>query len=132
MSIVKSRLLIAVGLVGGLLAPSPAWAGRCNQVTTVTDASGGAETISDISDRAALICSVEFIANGSNGWAAVYDTPDDSFSNTQATVKSEPGSATALNSVQRYYGPDGIPTRFGIDVEVVNGTLVIQWSGTAP
>src|SRR3972149_3203131 len=90
-----SRVVLA-GLVGGLLAlPPVAHASRCNQVTTVTDASGGAETLSDLSDRPARICSVDFTANGANGWAAVFDSPDDTTTHAQAVVKSEPGAATS-------------------------------------
>lgn len=128
----KTLLLIVVGLVGGLIAPLPAWATRCNQVNTITDASGGTDTLSDISDSAALICSVQFFANGANGWAEVFDSPTDLPTHAQATAKSEPGAATSGNSEFLNYGPDGIPTRFGLDADVVNGTLIIQWSGTAP
>ena len=126
------RMTLAV-LVGGLFAlPSSASASRCNQVTTVTDASGGAETLSDLSDSSARICSVDFLANGSNGWAAVFDSPDDTPTHAQAVVKSEPGAATSGNSDSRYYGDDGRPTNYGLDVEVINGTVIIQWAGASP
>ena len=125
--------VVLAGLVGGLLAlPPSAYASRCNQVTTVTDASGGAETLSDLSDVPARICSVDFLANGANGWAAVFDSPDDLPTHAQAVVKSEPGAATAGNGDSRYYGDEGRPTNHGLDVEVVNGTLIIQWAGASP
>ena len=120
-------------LAGGLLAfPPVVQAGRCNQVTTVQDVDGGSETFSDLSDRPALICSVEFTAFAANGYATVFDSPDDTLSHAQAVVKSEPGAATAGNSASLWYGDDGRQTRHGLDVQVVRGTAIIQWSGTAP
>lgn len=127
------RVVLAGLVVGGLLAlPPSAHASRCNQVTTVTDASGGATTTSDLSDVAARICSVDFTSNGSNGWAAVFDSPDDTLTHAQAVVKSEPGAATAGDGDARYYGEEGRPTNYGLDVEVNNGTVIIQWAGAAP
>ena len=118
---------------GGLLAfPPVVQAGRCNQVTTVQDVDGGSETFSDLSDRPALICSVEFTAFAANGYATVFDSPDDTLTHAQAVVKSEPGAATAGDSVSRWYGEDGRPTNFGLDVQVYRGTLVIQWAGASP
>ena len=130
----RKRLLklFVAGLAGELLAPLPAFAARCNQVSTVQDIDNGAETLSDLSDSAALICSVEFTASGANGYATVFDSPDDTLSHAQAVIKSEPGAATSGDSVDRNFGSDGRPTRHGLDVQVHRGTLVIQWSGTAP
>ena len=118
--------------VVGIVAPPLVFADRCNQVSTITDASGGSETTSDLSDSAAVICSVEFFANGADGWAAIWDTPDDTTTHAQALVKAEPGAATAGNSESRWYGAEGRPTRFGLDVEVVNGTVIIEWAGASP
>ena len=124
-SVVEKAL--AVWLLGCLLAPA-ASAATCNQVDVITDTGG---TLTDLSDRPGTICSVEFIANAANGWAAVWDTPDDTVTHDLAVPKSEPGAAVAFDSDARDYGPDGRPTRFGIDVEVVNGTLIVQWAGAA-
>lgn len=123
------RWLVVAGLLAMVLSPA-AFAASCNQVNVVTDTAGG--TLSDLSDQAARICAVEFLANAANGWAAVWDTPDDTPTHGQAQPKAHLGAAAAYNSDQREYGESGRLTRFGLDVEVVRGTLIIQWSGAAP
>lgn len=124
------RVLLGV-LAGGLCLPPAAWA-RCNQVTTISDASGGSVTYSDLADAAARVCSVEFFANAANGVAVLYDSPDDTDGHAQTQIVSEPGAASAGDSASAYYGEEGRPTRFGLDAVVTNGTLIVQWSGTAP
>ena len=123
---------VAVAMAGGLRAlPPVVQASRCDQVTVVSDTSTtGTDGYSNLSSVGGRICSVEFIANATNGWAEVFDSPDGTETHAQAVVKSEPGSATALNSADRNYGDDGRPTRFGIAARVVNGVAIIQWSGT--
>ena len=123
------RVLVGL-LVGGVGLPPAVFASRCNQVTTVSDPSGGALTRSDLSDRLARICAVDFTANGANGIAVVFDSPDDTETNGQAVVKAEPGAATSGNSQAMWFGEEGRLTNFGLDVLVINGTAVIQWSGT--
>ena len=102
MSVVKRAL--AVWLLGCLLAPA-ASAAQCNQVDTITDTVGG--TLTDLSDRPGTICSVDFVANAADGWAAVWDTPDDTTTHDQAIVKSEKGAAVAFDGDSSEYGPDG-------------------------
>ena len=130
----RTTWLMGVLLAGGLVAfPPLVHASRCNQVSVVSDTSTtGSDALSDLSDLPARICSVEFIANAANGWAAVFDSPSDSETHAQAVVKSEPGAATALNSDWRYYGEEGRPTQFGLDVRVVNGVAIISWAGASP
>ena len=126
------RRLVAL-LAGGLLAFPPAvYASRCNQLSVVTDASGGSETRSDLLDLPVRVCSVEFIANGANGFVLAYDSPDDTLGHAQMTETAEAGAAVSGDSAYRWYGEDGRPTRFGLDLEVFNGTAIVSWTGSAP
>ena len=117
------------GLVSVLLWPTWAFAGtRCTQNTVVTSTVNTGGTRSDLSDRPSRVCSVEFIANGANGFAQVFDSPDDTESHGQSENVSEPGAAAAGNYASAWYGEEGKPTTHGLDALVYNGTAIIQWS----
>lgn len=125
--------LVGALVLGGLWAlPATSAAGRCNQVTTVTSDSLADDTYSDLSDRPAVVCGVEFFANTANGSAVVFDSPSDLETHVQAVMIAEPGQSGAGNYDSAYYGEGGRPTRFGLDVLVRGGNVIIQWSGTAP
>lgn len=123
-------LWVRWGLVALLCVVAPsAWAGtRCTQNTVVTSSASTGGTYSDLSDRPARVCSVEFIANGAKGFAQVFDSPNDLESHGQSENVSEPGAATAGDYASAWYGEEGKPTTHGLDVLVYNGTAIIQWS----
>lgn len=123
------HLVLGVAAAGLLACPSPAWAGRCNQVTTVT-ASSGTQTTSDLLDGKGRVCHTEFIPNKAAGFAVVFDSPDDTLTHGQAQVKTEPGSATIGVPVSSDFSDEGMPYNHGIDALVYSGTLIIQWSGS--
>lgn len=116
------------GVLVGLLCLSVpcAWA-DCTLVSVISSAAGTGGTLSDLSDRPARVCAVEFLANGANGFAQVFDSPDDTPGHAQATVVSEPGTAVAGEGDSRWYGEQGRPTYRGLDVLVQNGVAVVSW-----
>ena len=122
-------LLSALVALGG----SPAWSAenlqlrRCSKQAVVSDASGGGETLSDLSDSPAIVCSVDFIPTSNGGYVVLKDSPDDTVSHAQAVTVGEVGASTALNSNHAYYGELGRLTQFGLEVQVSNGTAIISW-----
>lgn len=124
----------SVGWLGLLLVAPPAFAQapdqglkRCTQVTLVSDANGGDETLSDLSDTPSIVCSVDFVATSANGFFRLVDSPDDTITHAQARTVGEGGAATAGNPAAVYYGELGRLTHFGLEAEVVGGYAVVHW-----
>lgn len=124
MSAVRKLVLVAVLL---LSLPRGGWAADgCTRISEVISVAGGTRT--DLSDRPVRICSVEFIATASNGWAQLYDSPDDTPTHGQAYNLAEPGAATSGNSVFGWFGESGKTSRYGLDVETQGGRVIIHWA----
>lgn len=122
------RLLVAACLCGFVLAGAgPAWAGpRCTKYTELTSLSD-----TSILGAQAILCSVQLFATAANASCVVFDSPSAGDStHGQSTVVSEPGVATAGESQSHYFGPEGIPTVFGLGGRVKNGRCIVSWGGT--
>lgn len=125
---------MALGLLACWLAVPAAFAQapdvglkRCTQVTVVSDADGGSETLTDLSDTRAVVCSVDFVPTRANGLVRLVDSPDDTITHGQARTVAEASSDAANKSAHAYYGELGRLTHFGLEAEVSGGYAVIHW-----
>lgn len=128
----KRRTVLFIGVNLALLAftqARPAFAVTgCNKTTEVTSCSGsGCTNGTNISSGPSRICSVQLFATGANAWAQIFDSPDDTAGHGQSVIRSEPGVATAGNSVTHFFGDEGLPTTFSLGAIVVNGRLVVHY-----
>ena len=131
-----TRLGRGIALLSACLAlggARPSWAAvdmglrRCTQLTVVSDADGGSETLSDLSDSPSIICSVDFTPTSNAGFVRLVDSPTDDITHGQAVTVGEASAATAANSAHAYYGELGRLTQFGLEAEVYRGVAIIHW-----
>ena len=100
----------------------------CHKVIEITSCSGtSCTTGTNISSEPSKICSVQFIATSSNGFAQVFDSPDDTPTHGQAANKAEPGRATSGESVSHFFGDQGLVTDYSLGALVSGGRLIVQY-----
>lgn len=119
---------VLVGVLTGLAwcaSTRPAAAERCPIISELSGGVGGARL--DLSDTPVRVCSVEFIATAANGFAQVIDSPNDLETHAQARNTSEPGAAAAGDWVSGWFGEEGRRTRFGLDLLVNDGRVIVTW-----
>ena len=133
------RVVSGLVLLGVLLSVAPAThaaRGPCSTVSEVISVgAGGTGTVVDTDGISLLstkgvICGVSFIANANNGWCQVYDSPDGTTSHAQIETKAEKGAASSGDSDSGEF-EGGLPTRFGIGVDVSGGRCLVHF-GTTP